>query len=240
MGLFKSKPLYNDFTITADASGGNLFAHFTSTARKKNGAPDTARNATLPPYILAEQVRDGKMHPDDRALFMLALERMTLLSENGRFHAAFKDAAARCKAAQTRIENLLASDRYDLPPPEKPYRRHLNRKDEPARFYKSFTLITGTPDNIRASLKLVKPDMHYSATSRAYHPHFTNDFTEHRLLYEYNNNGHLNYDDQLLVHEALRELRAYKIQNNLPVIPLKPVPPPQPERPRYRGHGIYF
>ena len=237
MGLFTRKAIYDDFTLSGGKGGVPLFAHFTTAARGK-------RDATLPAHAILEQVRGGLLHPDDSALFMLALERMAVLIENDRFTAEFEAAAARRTAEEKRIANLLAADRYDLRAPDKPFRRHLHGKNEPPRRYKGYALLTGDHDNIRASLKLVRPEMYHVLDARAHHPRFTHDFTEHRLLYEHHNNGHLNYDDQLMVHEALLALRAYKINNNLPAISLHPAaadkPAPPPERPRHRGHGIYF
>ena len=231
MGLFKRKPLYNDFTITAGSGGGlDLRAHFTSATKGKDAA--------LPAKDILERLHAGTLHPADRDLFMLALEHIATRNEDHRMTTAYSDYVERCETQQRRIHNMLASDRYDLPAPDHPYRRHL-LKDEPPRRYKSYTLLTGTPDNIRVALKRVKPDMYYSASSRSHHPRFTDDFTEHRLLYEHRNNGHLNYDDQVMVHEALLEMRAYKIQNDLPIIPQRaPEPAPKPpEKSRKRDYG---
>ena len=235
MGLFTRKPLYNDFTISGGRGNVELFAHFTSAARGKS--------YTLPPHAIKEALQTSPLHPHDRALLVLALDQMKTLVEELTRAAEYETYIAQRNAREKRLAFLLEKDRCDLRAPDRPYRRHLI-KDEPPRRYKSHTLLTGTPENIRVALKLIKPEMIQSFSPRMLSPRFAIELDEHRLLYEHNNNKHLNYDDQVMVHEALLELRAYKIQNDLPVIPLRPTPsdtpPHTPDRPRYRRYGIYF
>lgn len=233
MSLFRRKPLYSSFTIVADARGV-LCARFNAATNRND--------VTLHPSIMVEQILALKLHPEDSALMSLALQQIRKQAEDAAFEKQYNDICEQRNAREKRIARLLDLDRCDLQAPERPRHRHLI-KNEPPRRYKSFSLLTGTPDNIRASLKLLRPEMYYSATNRSHTPRFTMDFDEHRLLYEHNNNGHLNYDDKLMVHEALLELRAHKIQNNMPVIALHASaarPERTPERPRFRGFGIYF
>lgn len=233
---FNKSPLYASFGIDPDG-GGMLRAIFKNACGMPVKGPLT--RITLA-EILAEKDLNGhsRLHPQDRALMTLALAALREGTEDARQQ---ERAAAYQTDIRTRAFNLELArvhDHEDLPAPDKPRHRHLLNEPEPR--YKDFAINGYSAETLHADFKLRKPVLRNIGTRTE--PHFRDQMNEAQLLSAYRSCGSLNYDDQVMLHQALLALRSERREKDYPVVNLRPAPAKKAEplpRPAARM-GFYW
>jgi hypothetical protein len=233
---FNKSPTYSSFAIEADRLGQR--AIFKNAAGEPIGGPLVKMTIA---EILKEKDLGGqsRLHPQDRALLTLALATLRDMAEDRRQQdsAAAYDAAIRTRAFN--LELARVNDLADLPAPDKPRHRHLLK--EPEKKYKDFTIAGYSAETLHADLKLRKPVLRNIGTRTE--PHFRDEMNEAVLLSAYRVCSGMNYDDQVMLHEALLTLRRERREKNYPVINLRPTlekrPDPEREKRTFRGMIFY-
>ncbi len=234
---FKKSPLYASFGIEPDRTG-ILRAYFKDAA----GNPVTHPVVRLTlAEMLAEKGPNGqsRLHPQDRALMTLALTALRDGTEESRQQekAAAYQTDIRARAFKLEVERV--HDLEDLPAPDKPRHRHL--LNEPPARYKDFNISGYSADSLHADFKLCKPMLRNTGTR--VQPHFRDEMDEGQLLAAYRACAALNYDDKVMLHQALLDLRRERREKDYPVINLRPAPEkkPAPEwTPRAARCSIFY